>query len=145
VQGTQVYVLGANGPDRIRASMFGTSAVEINTGGWPITIAPGCIELMARAFCSATYLNVIAGGGDDRIELVGSLRGFINGHCGNDVMIGDTSADVSYGGPGVDTVDYSKRIGEHITGTPGTGYDDGQPGEADNIMGDVERVVFPAA
>jgi hypothetical protein len=125
------------------SSEVGADAVEINTGGWPITTATGCVEFMARAFCTATYANVGAGGGDDRIELVGAVRGFINGHYGNDVMAGGTGADVFEGGPGVDKVDYSKRLGEHITGTPGTGSDDGRPGEGDNVMADVEQVLFP--
>ena len=72
-----------------------------------------------------------------------AVRGFINGHYGNDVMVGGTGADVFEGGPGVDKVDYSQRLGEHITGTPGTGSDDGRPGEGDNVMADVEQVLFP--
>jgi uncharacterized protein YaiE (UPF0345 family) len=143
VMAGQAYVFGTGGPDRIRVSAFGTTAVEINTGGWPITTATGCVQFMARAFCTAAYANVNAGGGDDRIELVGSVCGFINAHYGNDVMIGGTGADVFEGGPGIDKVDYSKRIGEHITGTPGTGADDGRPGEGDNVMADVEQVLFP--
>jgi hypothetical protein len=33
--------------------------------------------------------------------------------------------------------------GEPISGTPGTGADDGHPGEGDNIAADVEKVLFP--
>src|SRR5262249_22278992 len=108
------------------------------------TVAPGCVLVWnGHAWCTATYADMNGGPGNDLLTIEGTLRGRLQGQYGDDTLIGGTGADVFYGGPGTDALDYSARLGQTITGTPGTGYDDGRAGEGDNIMADVERVVFP--
>lgn len=61
------------------------------------------------------------------------------GGAGNDLIDGGLGADQMSGGAGIDTVDYTSR-GAHVTATIGVGDTDGEDGEGDGIVGDVENV-----
>jgi Ca2+-binding RTX toxin-like protein len=138
-------VLGTSAADHIRATAVSSTVVDISTYGTTINATTGCVLVWnGHAWCTAaTYADINGGPGNDVLTIEGSLRARLQGQYGDDTLTGGSGADVFYGGPGYDTVDYSARAGQTITGTPGTGYDDGRPGEGDNIMADVERVVLP--
>jgi Ca2+-binding RTX toxin-like protein len=61
------------------------------------------------------------------------------GGAGNDLIDGGLGADQMGGGGGIDTVDYSSRTAP-LTLTIGTGDTDGETGENDGIIDDVENV-----
>ncbi len=143
-QNGTVFVVGSNGNDTIRAWRSRSHRVSI-TAGSPIVLGTGCSIVNGAATCTGDAINIDGGAGDDIITVDGSARATINGNTGNDRMIGGRAADVFIGGTGIDTVDYSSRVGQRITGTPGTGADDGKSREKDDIRGDVEQVVFPNA
>jgi Ca2+-binding RTX toxin-like protein len=118
--------------------------LAVDANGAPIIAGAGCSVASGVAQCGGKSFAVAAGAGTDRITVSGAVHSTQDGGDGNDWMIGGTSSDVFTGGAGFDVVDYSTRTGT-ITGTPGTGADDGTRREGDNIMGDVEQVILPAA
>jgi Ca2+-binding RTX toxin-like protein len=92
--------------------------------------------------------NVVGGFGDDFI--VGSAgANFLWGGPGNDTLMGgagdDTldggpGADVMFGGPGNDTVTYASRRNA-VFASIDNRANDGELGERDNIMNDVENLI----
>jgi Ca2+-binding RTX toxin-like protein len=78
--------------------------------------------------------------GANGMTLIGSAGdNHITGGAGNDLIDGGLGADQMSGGGGIDTVDYSSRT-LPLTLTIGTGDTDGQAGENDGIVGDIENV-----
>jgi hypothetical protein len=139
--GKTVTVTGTTGDDLL--SMWKIRNNRLGVRVWaPIVAGRNCTVSADVASCAGSAFKVLAGAGNDRITVQGAIRSSQYGGDGDDWMVGGTSADVFSGGAGFDTVDYSGRSGT-ITGTPGTGADDGARREKDNIMGDVEQVVFP--
>jgi Ca2+-binding RTX toxin-like protein len=92
--------------------------------------------------------NVIGGGGDDRLSgsaannrLVGNGgNDILRGGAGDDVLDGGAGRDWMLGGPGNDTADYSSRTRGLRLSLNGK-FDDGEPGERDNVFADVETVI----
>lgn len=79
------------------------------------------------------------GPGDD--TLIGSPQAdLLVGGDGNDTLDGAGGPDVLAGGDGLDTVTYVTRGGPVVVSV-GTGPDDGEPGEHDQVLGDVEQVI----
>jgi Ca2+-binding RTX toxin-like protein len=144
---------------------------DITFRGLPVTTyaKSGNDVIDASGFCgNCGWLTVYGGYGNDTIigadyaygearndKLYGtdSDSSYFNGGPGKDEMVGaapdDTfdqgsamdGADTIQGGGGVDEVDYRARV-NGINVTVGNGAaDDGEPGEGDNVYGDVERVV----
>src|SRR4051794_6867645 len=69
----------------------------------------------------------------------GSGPNHIAGGGGNDLIDGGLGADQMSGGGGIDTGDYSARTAP-VTATLGVGDEDGEAGENDGIVDDVENV-----
>lgn len=79
------------------------------------------------------------GPGDD--TLIGSPQAdLLSGGDGNDTLDGAGGPDVLAGGDGLDTATYASRGGPVIVSI-GTGADDGEPGEQDHVLADVEQVI----
>lgn len=79
------------------------------------------------------------GPGDD--TLIGSPQtDLLSGGDGNDTLDGAGGPDVLAGGDGLDTATYATRGGP-VTVSVGTGPDDGEPGEQDHVLADVEQVI----
>jgi Ca2+-binding RTX toxin-like protein len=64
----------------------------------------------------------------------------LDGDAGNDTLIGAGGPDVLHGRAGIDTVDYSSAGGP-VTVTIGTGADDGEALEGDDVRGTIENVI----
>jgi Ca2+-binding RTX toxin-like protein len=76
--------------------------------------------------------DVLAGyGRDDRLS----------GGAGNDQMRGGSGADRFAGGDGADVVSYAGRDGAVTADADGVDKDDGEAGEDDTILADVEHIV----
>ena len=138
--GTRVTTYAKSGNDLIDASGFCVNC------GW-LTVYGG---YGADTIIDAHYAYGEAG--SDRISFA-NTAGYINGGPGKDLLIGgpgaDTfdqgaamdGADTIQGGGGIDEVDYRARV-NGVNVTIGAGApNDGEPGERDNVAGDVERVV----
>ena len=83
--------------------------------------------------------DVICGlGGDDRLH---GLEGndMLVGGPGADSLVGGLGDDTFQGGTGPDLADYSAAT-QPVTVTVGSGVDDGEAGESDDVQVDVERV-----
>src|SRR4051794_7127866 len=77
--------------------------------------------------------------GNDRLN--GGLgKDSLQGGNGNDTLVGAAGPDLLSGGAGLDKADYSVRT-QRVTVTIGIGANDGQTGEKDNVLDDVEAVV----
>lgn len=83
-------------------------------------------------------IEVNALGGNDRITVSG-IGVTINGGAGDDVIVTGSNNDTVSGGPGVDVVDYSSRSAGVTVKIDGYA-NDGQAGETDNILTDIEVV-----
>lgn len=97
--------------------------------------SPGNDTLIAGPFA----VELHGGPGDD--TLIGSPQAdLLSGGDGNDILDGAGGPDVLAGGDGNDTATYASRGGP-VTVSVGTGPDDGEPGEHDQVLGDVEQVI----
>lgn len=106
----------------------GPSVTEVVGGAGPDTlVATGAAVNPSPEGLSGVTLR--GGPGDD--VLLGSPR--------DDVLDGGAGADVLRGAAGSDLADYARRTAP-VTVQPGTGADDGEAGERDDVGGDVERV-----
>lgn len=74
--------------------------------------------------------NITGGSGDDSLV----------GNAGSNVIDGGLGADSIAGGDGVDAVSYATRTNS-VDVTIGTGADDGEPGEEDDVPADVENLI----
>jgi hypothetical protein len=144
VNGTTVVVTGSTGNDTLQLWKIRNNRLAVDANGAAIVAGAGCSVSSGVAQCGGKSFAIAGGAGADRITVSGAVHSTQDGGDGNDWMIGGTSSDMFIGGAGFDVVDYSTRTGT-ITGTPGTGADDGTRREADNIMSDVEQVILPAA
>jgi Ca2+-binding RTX toxin-like protein len=90
----------------------------------------------------AADVESIAGGGGDDILVGGTGAGSIIGNGGNDVLNGgaDTVSDTISGGSGLDTVSYAGRVAA-VDVTLDATANDGESGENDNVLGNVENVI----
>ena len=82
---------------------------------------------------------LIGGLGGDTLD-GGAGDDYLFGRAGDDVLVGDLGRDFMSGGVGSDTADYSARTGDLLVGI-GLLPDDGERGETDNILSDVETVL----
>ncbi|MFQ5426054.1 MAG: calcium-binding protein, partial [Gaiellales bacterium] len=83
--------------------------------------------------------NVSAGAGDD-VLLGSAAANLLVGGPGDDLLDGGLGADVISGGIGVDVADYSSRTASVVVDLDGAA-DDGEVGEGDNVIPDVEDIV----
>jgi hypothetical protein len=136
-------IVGTDASETITVTKVRNNRYTVEVTGAAVTLGYGCTRSLTTITCTGDSVRIDGGAGNDDIRVVGSVKSVQNGGAGNDKMRSGASADVFNGGIGTDTVDYSSRIGETITGTPGTGADDGTRREHDNIGADVEQVLLP--
>jgi hypothetical protein len=80
-------------------------------------------------------------GGDGADALFGGTDdATLDGGDGDDYLYGAGGADKMQGGDGTDTVSYEFQAAA-VAVVPGDGLPDGQPGEGDDVSGDVERLI----
>ncbi|HTE50208.1 MAG TPA: calcium-binding protein [Kofleriaceae bacterium] len=96
--------------------------------------------------------TLIGGAGDDTLR-GGAGNDHLEGGPGDDVELGGSGidrfeqgnapngSDFLSGGPQIDTVDYGQRTVGVIVTLGANGEDDGEPGEADEVAGDVENAI----
>jgi Ca2+-binding RTX toxin-like protein len=137
-----VQVVGSSGNDTIVVRKY-KQRLYISANGAPMQFGNRCVVSGSEIQCNGSPLVIQGLGGNDRLTVNGTVRSTLDGGTGNDWLVGGSSGDVFIGGDGFDTVDYSARIGQTITATPGTGSDDGRRREGDDIRGDVEQVILP--
>ena len=83
--------------------------------------------------------DVVCGfGGNDRLLGLGGAD-TLSGGPGDDELVGGPGGDTLQGGTGSDLADYSAST-QPVNVTIGSGIDDGEAGEADEVQLDVERV-----
>jgi hypothetical protein len=121
---TRVWLLGGDAYDRFE-SRFSPYAVTVRAGG-------GGDEIYA----GPTADDLEGGPGGDYID-GWSGDDVLRGQAGRDTLRPSTGADLIEGGTQFDRADYGDRTAG-VTVTIGTGADDGEPGEGDNVLADVE-------
>jgi Ca2+-binding RTX toxin-like protein len=84
--------------------------------------------------------EIILGGSDADVLAGGSGSQFISGGDGDDLLSGGGGADDFSGGTGSDAVTYAAAGGSVFVNLAEAG-NDGEPGEADYVLEDVEKVV----
>ncbi|MGQ0823728.1 MAG: hypothetical protein ACT4OX_01640 [Actinomycetota bacterium] len=146
--GRMLRVRGTPDDDLVRVWMIAPGVFAIGTDDAPVALGAGCAREHGFPICRSSrrypLVKVELGAGNDRVELAGTFRSWLSGGIGDDAFVGGDGPDWFFGGPGIDTVDYRGRAGSApLRGTPGTGTDDGRPGEKDNVRGDVEQVLLP--
>src|ERR687897_1310783 len=88
-----------------------------------------------------------AGGGDDTLNGSTSTNGFVSMSAGpgdddllggpsGDSLFGDLGADLLQGGDGFDFISWGGTAGVNVT--VGSGANDGEPGEGDDVRADIE-------
>jgi Ca2+-binding RTX toxin-like protein len=88
---------------------------------------------------SADIENVIGGSAND--VLVGSsVANLVQGRAGDDVLDGAAGPDTLRGGDGVDWASYEGRAASVFADLDGALSDDGEAGEGDTLVSDVEAV-----
>lgn len=83
--------------------------------------------------------DVLVGDADDNIVVGGGGNDVVDGGGGNDLVTGNTGADTIRGGEGNDFVAFDEPgpVSLSLDGLA----NDGLPGEADNVTGDVENLI----
>jgi Ca2+-binding RTX toxin-like protein len=84
--------------------------------------------------------NVLVGNGGSDTLVGGGGNDSLQGGDGDDILDGSSGADDIQGGSGNDTADYSLRTAG-VNVTLDEQPNDGEPGEGDNVHGDVETLV----
>ena len=107
-------------------------------------------DLLAVLGTLGTDVTIGLNGGNDADTVVGGLgddfltggdgNDYLFGRAGDDVLRSDAGADYLSGGTGGDAVDYAGRSGDLLVGV-GLLPDDGERGETDNVLTDVETVI----
>ncbi len=127
-------------------TIFGTPAADVlvGTAGDDVICALGGDDRVRGRggddvlFGSAGDDSLAGGRGKDRLfGFSGANR--LGGGAGRDFLQGGSGPDVFSGGPGSDLVDYRDRTSS-LRVSIGSGANDGEQGEGDDVRGDVERV-----
>jgi Ca2+-binding RTX toxin-like protein len=156
---------GGDGDDLLAGSE-GTDTADYSdaAGSVSVDLGGGSASGAAGADGISGIENVIGSGFDD--ELVGNQgSNIVDGRGGDDTLNGADGDDTERGGmgddtfdqgdaangadsmsgdDGADTVDYSART-EHVTATADGAADDGEAGEGDNVMPDIEDIALRPA
>jgi Ca2+-binding RTX toxin-like protein len=143
--------------DQLTITDLGVAAIDV-VGATPACAATASPDTVTCTIPPATELKLFGGDGADSIRFSGTHAVRLFGGAGDDVLAGGDGADRLLGeggddrftgGPGADrfeggggrdAVDYSGSL-EAVTVTPGTGDDDGGPGEQDEVRSDVEGAI----
>lgn len=91
-------------------------------------------------FPDTKTINLYSGGRGNDTLIGGKGSDTLYGGAGDDVLNGGGGANVISGGSGNDTADYSRRIAP-VRVTLDNTSDDGEAGEHDNVMSDIETVL----
>jgi hypothetical protein len=138
-------VTGGSGPDDVGGLCFGTNSSLVFSGveGDDEVSASTCtgsnVDMGAgndNAFASGTILG---GAGRDTLK-GGSGNDTIDGGSGRDLMIPGTGADTVIGGPDTNAGSYEDRTAP-VTVTLDNLANDGQAGENDRLVSDVENII----
>ena len=151
---TLVRVLAADGDDIVE-TLIGTTDADLSGGRGTdeLTSSDGDDTLSAgKGGSGLTFTLERLSGGDGQDTLNGGLGpgggtimgggpgdDEVLGGPGFDNLVGDLGADVIEGGPGADTVFYFSAVAG-VNVTVGSGANDGEPGEGDDVRSDVELV-----
>jgi len=130
-----------NGVERGRKLYASLSTVAVNGMGLgdTITVDPG-VSIPVIVTGGSGSDSITGGSGNDTLT-GGNQSDTLNGGNGNDLLDGSSSADVMSGGAGIDKVDYSNRInGVRVSLDTLNNATDGETGEADNVMNDIEDI-----
>jgi Ca2+-binding RTX toxin-like protein len=151
---------GAHGDDSGVAIINGVLTITGTAGGDTLAVDPGTggnvtvwVNATPKTFAPSTFKSILvnAKGGDDKVLIDASITNpakllggagndLLVGGAGNDTLDGGAGADTMKGGKGFDTVDYSSRT-KNLTVTVGSGANDGEAAENDNVWSDVEKVI----
>jgi Ca2+-binding RTX toxin-like protein len=155
-----VYTAGQGEVNDVTVRMLSDGSLLVSDPGKPITIAPdatlplACVPGVGIAVCRPpgdeqwVRFSAALGDGDDRATVRLGISSSLDGGNGNDTLIGGSDGDALrggagrddlIGGAGQDSVDYSDHAGP-VTVTLDGIANDGGPGEADHVAGDVEAV-----
>jgi hypothetical protein len=118
-----------------RVMNFSASAV---TNGVVVNCAGG--NDVVTTSSSVTIRQTLNGGAGNDILRSGKGSDVLNGDEGNDYLDGGSRGDVFNGGIGSDTAKYNSRTANLDITLDGLA-NDGQSGEGDNVMPDVEHVI----
>ena len=132
---------GAANDDRLTGGE-GTDTTDYSAAQSPVVVALDSVPSDGQAgleFDLVDTENVVGGQADDR--LVGdSGANRLDGGPGEDTLDGAGGGDVLAGGAGADVVDYSRRRGALLADIDGEA-DDGESGEGDNLLADIEGIL----
>ncbi|HVT89624.1 MAG TPA: carboxypeptidase regulatory-like domain-containing protein [Tepidisphaeraceae bacterium] len=137
---SQIVISGSDGNDYINTSQAGTIPETIYGDAGNDTLIGGAGSDLIYGYLGND--RIYGGSGND--VLFGEKgNDSLFGQDGNDILDGDTGADLMMGGLGNDTADYSSRSGNlNITlGDRFGAANDGEAGENDNVLDDVETVL----
>jgi Ca2+-binding RTX toxin-like protein len=160
---SRLVFTGGSGDDRATTSCVnsalalgdGDDSVDLNSSG-TADGGNGADTLIAgtgaNTLTGGAGKDALKGGGGDDVLDGGEDNDVLDGQAGNDtlrgagrrdVLIGGAGADMLEGGDDLDSVSYEDKTGSHtVTITlNGAAGDDGEPGEGDTIVADVENVV----
>ncbi len=132
--GVQVQADPASVVNALTITKLDQTHIRVVDTAAPLTPAsPSCSPVTANHVeCTVTKLaaDVIAGGGDDAVTIVGDLRTYISGDTGDDTITGGDGVDELEGGSGDDTLkggDGNDFLYDSYSG--GTSGDDDLDGE----------------
>ncbi len=128
---TDATLSGGRGVDLL-ASSDGDDTLIAGTGGFSnqdVLFGNGGDDTLEASTSSNGGTAMFGGPGDDRLR----------GGGGSDSLLGDTGADELSGGGGFDSAAWSGSAGVTVTVGFG-GADDGEPGEGDEVAGDIEFI-----
>lgn len=140
------FTLGADGMNRNGdddgddVTLLDVEKVTVGGGGGKDHISGAGGDGTGAAYASP--LTIDGDGGNDTLQ-GGNSNDVVNGGAGADVFVGSPAADGSdtfNGAGGKDVADYSARTAAVNVSLEG-GANDGEAGEADNVMPDVENVM----
>jgi Ca2+-binding RTX toxin-like protein len=134
--GDAVTLQGGSGHDQLT---LGGDGANLNAGdeNAPDVAAEG-VEVWTLAGQSGNDELTAGGGSGTGPAWTGPVS--FQGAAGEDQLEGGTGSDVFDGGSAVDTVDYSSRS-TNVWVTVGSGINDGQLGELDNVTASIERIL----
>src|SRR4051812_33328440 len=146
----RVFLSAAFDPKTGLLKVTGTPSadtLQVSQSGGTLTVAQSGAANTTFDATKVKRIEIYGLGGNDTIALRGPSGGdvqqiasLLDGGDGNDTLTGGLRGDTLKGGNGVDTASYvSRNVDLRIT-LDGVA-DDGQSGEKDNVLADVENVM----
>lgn len=132
---------GGSGPDLLIGD-DGTDVADYSSATAPVSSTPDDVDndgIGGEGDSVGSDIEGATGGSDNDTLFGNGDGGTLSGGSGNDTLNGGGGPDNLIGGLGLDTADYSNRSAVTVNLSVAGG--DGEPGENDDVAGDVERVV----